>query len=325
MIFAFSDSLALGVLQSQAHVSFANRAGGWLGVGNDSTYNHSDCFEKFPFPHEDTGLTPELTERIRSLAEQLDAHRKARQAAHESVTLTGLYNVLDKLRRGETLTAKDKTLHEQGLVSVLQSLHDELDAAVLQAYGWSDLGPVPWRDDAARAAWLEALLARLVTLNAKRSAEEAGTWPGSPSGGLVRWLRPEFQDPARRAAAQVAEQVAEAEHATEAAAPAPQQTGIDGVETAAQAQARADEAADSAALAPSLPVAATTAQPWPPGLPEQVRAVAQLLATSLAPLPLPAIEAAFKGKGPWKKGLPRILETLEALGRATRSEGGWRG
>ena len=40
---------------------------------------------------------------------------------------------------------------------------------------------------------------------------------------------------------------------------------------------------------------------------------------------LPAIEASFKGKGPWKKGLPRILETLEALGRARREGDGWRG
>ena len=43
------------------------------------------------------------------------------------------------------------------------------------------------------------------------------------------------------------------------------------------------------------------------------------------PLVLPAIEARFKGKGPWKKGLPRILETLEALGRARRDTDGWTG
>jgi hypothetical protein len=60
-------------------------------------------------------------------------------------------------------------------------------------------------------------------------------------------------------------------------------------------------------------------------LPEQVRAVAQVLQASPAPLALCAIEAAFKGKGPWKKGLPRILETLEALGRARQEGGGWRG
>ncbi len=88
---------------------WALAAGGRLGVGNDPVYNKSRCFETFPFPHEDTGLTPALTERIRTLAEQLDAHRKARQAAHESVTLTGLYNVLDKLRRGEPLTRQGQS------------------------------------------------------------------------------------------------------------------------------------------------------------------------------------------------------------------------
>ena len=70
---------------------------------------------------------------------------------------------------------------------------------------------------------------------------------------------------------------------------------------------------------------AATAQPWPATLPEQVRALALLLATAPAPLPLPAIEARFKGRGPWKKSLPRILDTLEALGRARREGDGWRG
>ena len=41
------------------------------------------------------------------------------------------------------------------------------------------------------------------------------------------------------------------------------------------------------------------------------------------------IEASFKGQGPWENGLPRILETLEALGRARREAvggcDGWRG
>jgi hypothetical protein len=330
---ATDDAAALGVLSSHVHVEWALAAGGRLGVGNDPVYSKSTCFETFPFPHEDTGLTPELTERIRQLAEQLDAHRKARQAAFESVTLTGMYNVLDKLRRHEPLLPKDKTLHEQGLVSVLMSLHDELDAAVLMAYGWGDLGAVPWSDETARAAWTETLLERLVALNAQRAAEEAA--------GTVRWLRPAFQDPARRAAA--------------AAAPAlqPEQTGIDGVETKAEAEARASEATavrpelveglneeDTAGLTSTgsgrsgsqaqpergLAATTTTAQPWPPALPEQVRAVAQLLGASPAPLALAAIEASFKGKGPWKKGLPRILDTLEALGRAQRVAGGaWRG
>jgi hypothetical protein len=302
---ATDDAAWLGVLSSQVHVEWALAAGGRLGVGNDPVYSKSTCFDPFPFPHDDTGLTPALADRIRSLAEQLDAHRKARQAAFESVTLTGLYNVLDKLRRGEPLNAKDKTLHEQGLVSVLHSLHEELDAAVLQAYGWADLGPVPWADEAARATWTETLLQRLVALNARRAAEEAS--------GTVRWLRPEFQDPAQRAAAQ-----ATAEGRAPAAAQ-PEQATLDGVPAAPDD----DAAGHSGAV---LPAPTASAAPWPPQLPEQVRAVAQLLAASPGALPLPAIEAAFKGKGPWKKGLPRILATLAALGRARSVDGGaWRG
>ena len=54
------------------------------------------------------------------------------------------------------------------------------------------------------------------------------------------------------------------------------------------------------------------------------RLVAAVLAASATALPLTAIEARFKGRGPWKKSLPRILETLEALGRARREGEAWR-
>lgn len=57
-------------------------------------------------------------------------------------------------------------------------------------------------------------------------------------------------------------------------------------------------------------------KPWPATLPEQVRAVAEVLAASPIPPNLPAIEVRFKGKGPWKKGLPLLLQTLQALDRA---------
>ena len=110
------------------------------------------------------------------IRDQLDAHRKRQQAAHLGLTMTGMYNVLEKLRAGEPLNAKEQTIHEQGLVSVLKQLHDELDAAVFDAYGW----PVTLTD--------EEILERLVALNAERAAEE--------QRGLIRWLRPEFQNPA---------------------------------------------------------------------------------------------------------------------------------
>jgi hypothetical protein len=153
-----------------------------MGVGNDPRYNRTRCFETFPFPD----ASEAHKERICTLAEQLDAHRKRQQALHPGLTMTDMYNVLEKLRAGEPLTAKEKSIHEQGLVSVLKQLHDDLDAAVFAAYGWP-----PSLSD-------EEILEKLVTLNAERVAEEAR--------GLVRWLRPEYQ--AGAAVAPVATQAA---------------------------------------------------------------------------------------------------------------------
>ena len=97
------------------------------------------------------------------------------QAQHPGLTLTGMYNVLEKLRAGEALNAKEKQIHDAGLVSVLRQLHDDLDAAVFAAYGW------PTSLTGAE------ILDRLVALNGERSKEEAS--------GLVRWLRPAYQNP----------------------------------------------------------------------------------------------------------------------------------
>ncbi|MEN9485021.1 MAG: hypothetical protein RJB37_2901, partial [Pseudomonadota bacterium] len=290
IVFACEDSIFFGVISSQVHAIWALAAGGTL--EDRPRYNNSRCFETFPFPSDGTGLTPELAQKIGQLAEQIDAHRKARQAAHDGVTLTGLYNVLDKLRRQEPLTAKDKVLHTHGLVSVLKTLHDELDAAVLDAYGWQDLGPVPWTDEEARQAWTERLLERLVDLNTRRAAEEAR--------GTIRWLRPAFQDPT----APTAEPQAAIELV--GGAPAPE--------------------ADTEDEAPATAAAPTTRQPWPADLPAQMRAVADALAASAQPLDEDALAARFTGRGPWKKRLPQILETLVVLGKAQRDESGrWRG
>ena len=158
------------------HVVFAIAAGGWLGAGNDPTYNHTECFDPFPFPD----LTPSRRAELRRLGEELDAHRKERQRAHPKLTLTQMYNVLEKLRAGEALEGKDRAIYEDGLVGLLRDIHDRIDRAVAGAYGWpADLS----EDD---------ILHRLVALNRERAAEEAA--------GHVRWLRPDYQNPDGRAA-----------------------------------------------------------------------------------------------------------------------------
>ncbi|MCC6840430.1 MAG: class I SAM-dependent DNA methyltransferase [Flavobacteriales bacterium] len=181
--FALDDAYILGVLSSGIHSTWAVSAGGRLGVGNDPIYNKSRCFDPFPFP----ACTPAQQEKIRALGEQLDAHRKRQQALHPELTMTGMYNVLEAVRAGTPLSAKEKKIYEQGLVGILKQLHDELDAAVAEAYGWSG-SLLPGRGAGGEGVFTtEDVLARLVALNAERAKEEAN--------GLVRWLRPSYQAP----------------------------------------------------------------------------------------------------------------------------------
>ena len=77
---------------------------------------------------------------------------------------------------------------------------------------------------------------------------------------------------------------------------------------------------DTAAAARPTP----TRQPWPAALPEQMRAVADVLAGTAGALAEADMADRFTGRGPWKKRLPQILQTLEALGRARREGERWR-
>jgi len=106
---------------------------------------------------------------------------------HPQLTMTGLYNVLEKHRAGVMLTAAEADIYDAGQVGVLRALHDDIDAAVAEAYGWP-------RDLA-----VDAIVERLVALNQARVAEERD--------GLVRWLRPEFQAPAQTMVAAKARQI----------------------------------------------------------------------------------------------------------------------
>lgn len=166
---ADQDAYALGILSSELHEVWSLAAGGRL--EDRPVYQKAHCFDPFPFP----SPTTTLRARIAAKAEQLDAHRKAALARDERVTMTGMYNVVEKLRSGEPLTRKEREVHEIAACGVLKDLHDELDALVAQAYGW------PWPLEK------EAILERLVALHDERVEEE--------KAGKVRWLRPDYQIP----------------------------------------------------------------------------------------------------------------------------------
>ena len=177
---ALNDPAILAIMSSNIHVQFSLSRGNWQGVGNDPVYTHSTCFDPFPFP--DLDDKPAQKARLEELGERLDSFRKERLDKHDFLTMTKLYNVLERVRALEAgkdgeppLTPAERDIYDAGLVRVLKEIHDQIDEAVFEAYGWpSDLSE-------------DEILERLVALNHERAAEEAR--------GHVRWLRPEFQNP----------------------------------------------------------------------------------------------------------------------------------
>jgi hypothetical protein len=260
MIYAIASDQAavLGTLSSRHHHVWCLSQGGTL--EDRPRYTSSATFDPFPFP----AYTPILRRRVGELGESLDAHRKRQQAAHPALTITDMYNVLEKLRKNEELTNHDRMIHEQGLVSVLKQIHDDLDAAVAAAYGW----PVDLSD--------EQILQKLVALNAERAEEE--------KRGIIRWLRPEFQNPGGAATTQ-------------------QDLGLATTET---------KPAKSKGQGGTKP-------PWPKDLVGQISAVRSQLATATVPLKAVDVAKAFKSAKAEK--VAELLAALEALGQARKVDG----
>jgi len=271
---ATSDALAIGVLSSRVHATWALAVGSRLGIGNDPVYVKTTCFETFPFP----GSNSASDSRIRLIGDRLDAHRKRQQGLHPDLTMTGMYNVLEKLRSGEELTAKEKQIHEKGLVTILKQIHDALDAAVFDAYGW----PHDLTD--------EEILERLVALNHERAEEE--------KRGLIRWLRPAFQNPSGGKVAEQPELELEGDSDdkddTSEEQPA---TGKGRKKQPAKAKSKAPAKAD-----------------WPKKLPEQFATVRQSLQDHKGPTTSEAIATRFKSVK--ADTIEELLDTLVLIGQA---------
>ncbi len=159
----------LSCLSSRTHLVWCKGCTGTL--EDRPRYNSANTFSPFPFPD----LSEPQKSNLQALGEELDAHRKQQQQAYPKLTLTQMYNVLEMLRAGEKIEGKDKRIYDQGLIGALKDIHDRIDTAVAEAYGW----PTDLAD--------EEILLRLFDLNKVRAEEEAA--------GQVRWLRPDYQNP----------------------------------------------------------------------------------------------------------------------------------
>ena len=276
------DGAALSILSSRLHVHWSISSGNWLGVGNDPVYAKTKTLNPFPF------AVSETAEAHNTLGDRLDSFRKVRLADHDFLTMTALYNVLERVRELENgcdvppLSAKERDIHEAGLISVLKDIHDDIDRAVFEAYGWADLipalvgkpgatAPSPHKTAEHEEAE-EELLARLVDLNRDRAAEERR--------GLVRWLRPDYQ------ISKLGYKVRKPEEAV---------------------QAEADLA---------VPEPADSKPAWPRDGLDQIGVVRDMLGRAPAPLAPEALSAAFRGTSSArrKKRVEQVLHTLVAAG-----------
>lgn len=82
----------------------------------------------------------------------------------------------------------------------------------------------------------------------------------------------------------------------------------------------APEEVPGAPTAAAAVPASAVERPWPVGLPEQIKAVPDVLAGAGRALTTTELEARFTARGRWRNRLPIILHALEALGRARRPE-----
>ncbi|AUX78123.1 class I SAM-dependent DNA methyltransferase [Sinorhizobium fredii] len=149
---ASEEDAVWGILSSRFHELWTLRLCTFLGVGNDPRYTPSTVFETFPFPEglnakrqSSTHEGSDPFEKIAEIARRLNQLREtwlnpAELVSSPVIAELGLNPQLhavdasaEKELRGRTLT---KLYNDRP--SWLRQLHSELDAAVAEAYGWSD-------------------------------------------------------------------------------------------------------------------------------------------------------------------------------------------
>jgi hypothetical protein len=171
--FTLPSDTAFCVLQSRIHEVWARFFAS--SMKDDLRYTPSDCFETFPFPE-----NFETNERLEAIGKAYYDFRAQIMVAHNE-GLTKSYNCFHD--------PNERSLE----ILKLRELHDAMDRAILDAYGWTDLIPIceflldyeedededdgssrrkkPWRyrwpDD-----FRDEVLARLLDLNTQRAEQE---------------------------------------------------------------------------------------------------------------------------------------------------------
>ena len=118
-VFAMSSFADLAVLSSSLHQMWAIKYG--YSMRKDPRYSPSEVFETFPRP------TP--TERLTEAGRTLDSERREIMLRRQ-LGLTKLYNLINDPDIADAADAD---------VARMREIHVDLDQAVTDAYGWSDV------------------------------------------------------------------------------------------------------------------------------------------------------------------------------------------
>ncbi len=169
-VFPLPAYTSFAVLQSRIHDPWT-----WLlssTLKNDLNYSASDCFDTFPFPNPDPRT---VIPSVEAIGERLYIAR-ARYMIDTSQGLTQTYNQLKAPKCDEPR------------ILALRKLHEDMDRAVLDAYGWTDLTVPPFcprtpDDQRALEQFQDTVIDRLFVLNAERAGEERRLGAAKPQRG----------------------------------------------------------------------------------------------------------------------------------------------
>ncbi|MRG96406.1 Eco57I restriction-modification methylase domain-containing protein [Polyangium spumosum] len=160
-IFVLPIERGFAILQSRVHECWARFFGS--SMKDDLRYTPSDCFETFPFPP-----NYEQNPTLESIGREYYGFRAALMIENNE----GLTKTYNRFHNPDERSPQIKKLRD---------LHAQMDRAVLDAYGWTDIQPVydfrPQLDESIRFTWGEdtrdEVLARLLELNRVIAAKEA--------------------------------------------------------------------------------------------------------------------------------------------------------
>lgn len=175
VLILFHTFAGFALVQSRVHGSWARFVGS--SMKDDPRYTPSECFDTFPFPawllaserSDVEGSGTSIAQQIEMVGKGCYEHRAGLMVKNNE----GLTKTYNRFHNPDERSAD---------IVKLRELHAQMDRAVLDAYGWTDIQPAydfrEQLDESTRLTWdddtRDEVLARLLELNRVLAEKEAG-------------------------------------------------------------------------------------------------------------------------------------------------------